>query len=131
MFNKLYAVCLLVEDFEKSLKFYKDVLGLKVKSQEGNQFAGFELEGTELAIFQKDGATAMFPKEFMGTGGGVNIGFQINDIHQACEELTSRGVQIFEGPKTTPWGQKVAYFKDPDSNIWEVSEPFEEKPYES
>ncbi len=126
MFNKLFAVCLLIEDFEKSLKFYRDTLGLKVKSQEGNQFAGFDLEGTEMAIFQKDGATAMFPKKFMGTGGGVNIGFQVKDINQACEELKAKGIEIFEGPKTTPWGQKVAYFKDPDGNIWEVSEPFEE-----
>lgn len=126
MFKKLCAVCLLVEDFEKSLRFYKDTLGLKVKSQEGNQFAGFDLEGTEMAIFQKDGATAMFPKKFMGSGGGVNIGFQVEDINRACEELKSRGIQIFEGPKTTPWGQKVAYFQDPDGNIWEVSEPFEE-----
>ena len=126
MFNKLFAFCLLVEDFEKSLKFYKNILGLKVKSQEGNQFAGFDLEGTEMAIFQKEEATAMFPKKFMGTGGGVNIGFQVEDINKACKELKSKGVEIFEGPKTTPWGQKVAYFKDPDGNIWEVSEPFEE-----
>lgn len=126
MFNRLYAICLLVEDFEKSLKFYTDILGLKVKSREGNQFAAFDLKGTEMAIFQKDGATAMFPKKFMGTGGGVNIGFQVKDINQACKELQSKGVEIFEGPKTTPWGQKVAYFKDPDGNIWEVSEPFEE-----
>ena len=99
---------------------------MKVKSQEGNQFAGFDLEGTEMAIFQKEEATAMFPKKFMGTGGGVNIGFQVEDINKACKELKSKGVEIFEGPKTTPWGQKVAYFKDPDGNIWEVSEPFEE-----
>ena len=62
----------------------------------------------------------------MGTGGGVNIGFQVEDINKACKELKSKRVEIFEGPKTTPWGQKVAYFKDPDGNIWEVSEPFEE-----
>lgn len=126
MFNKLFAVCLLVEDFEKSLKFYKDTLGLKVKSQEGKSFAGFDLQGTEMAIFQKDGATAMFPKEHMGNGGGVIIGFNVKDLSKACSELNAKGVKIFEGPKTTPWGQKVAYFNDPDGNIWEVSEPFEE-----
>lgn len=126
MFDELFAVCLLVEDFEKSLKFYRDTLGLRIKSREGNQFAGFDLKGTEMAIFQKDGATAMFPKKFMGIGGGVAIGFQVKDINQTCEELKSKGAEIFEGPKTTPWGQKVAYFKDPDGNIWEVSEPFEE-----
>lgn len=68
MFNKLFAICLLVDDFEKSLSFYKDTLGLEVNSKEG-KFADFKLEG----------------------------------------------------PKTTEWGQTVAYFKDPDGNIWEIS----------
>ena len=42
MFSKLFAVCLLVEDFDKSLSFYKDTLGLEVNSQEG-KFANFKL----------------------------------------------------------------------------------------
>lgn len=125
MFNKLFAVCLLVEDFNKSLAFYKDVLGLKVKSQEEG-FAGFELEGTEMAIFQKEAATAMFPKKFMKPSGGFLIGFQVADLKKACQDLRNKEVEIFEGPKETPWGQKVAYFHDPDGHIWEISEPFEE-----
>jgi len=126
MFNKLFAVCLLVKDFKKSLGFYQDALGLKLKSRDGDQFANFELEGTELAIFQRDAAVAMFPKEHMGSGGGVCLGFQVENLETACQNLKTKGVLMFEGPKTTAWGQKVAYFKDPDGNIWEVSEPFEE-----
>ena len=120
MFNKLFAVCLLVEDFDKSLSFYKDTLGLKVDSQEG-KFANFKLEGTELAIFQKDEAMAMFPREKMGKGGGAIIGFQVDDVKKTCDDLKAKGVEIFEGPKKTEWGQIVAYFNDPDGNIWEVS----------
>ncbi|MFC1789976.1 VOC family protein [Patescibacteria group bacterium] len=120
MFNKLFAVCLLVDDFEKSLSFYKDTLGLEVDSNEG-KFANFKLEGTSLAIFEKDEATAMFPKENMGQGGGSVIGFQVDDVKKTCKTLQDKGVKIFEGPKTTEWGQTVAYFKDPDGNIWEVS----------
>lgn len=44
MFSKLFAVCLLVDDFEKSLAFYKDTLGLEIDSQEG-KFANFKLVG--------------------------------------------------------------------------------------
>lgn len=121
MFKKLFAVCLLVDDFQKSLTFYKDILGLEVNSQEG-KFADFKIGETSLAIFQKDEAIAMFPKEHMKSGGGCVLGFQVSDIDKAYEELKSKGVEIFEGPKTTAWGQKVAYFKDPDENIWEVSE---------
>lgn len=120
MFNKLFAICLLVEDFDKSFSFYKSVLGLEVNSQEG-KFANFKLEGTELAIFQKDEAVSMFPKEHMGKGGGAVIGFQVEDVDKVCKKLKQKGVEIFEGPKTTDWGQTVAYFKDPDGNIWEIS----------
>lgn len=72
MFNKLFAICLLVDDFEKSLSFYKDTVGLEVNSQEG-KFADFRLEGTSLAVFQKDEATAMFPKENMNQGEASEI----------------------------------------------------------
>jgi len=125
MFNKLYAICLLVQDFEKSFHFYHDILGLKAKSQEGN-FADFKLGETGLAIFQKDDAVAMFPKEHMNTGGGIVLGFQVESLEKVIKDLKDKGVTFFEGPKKTPWGQKVACFKDPDGNVIELSEPFEE-----
>lgn len=120
MVNKLFAVALLVNNFDKSLEFYQNKLGLEVKSQEG-KFANFKLGGTELAIFEKSEAISMFPAEYMKSGGGSVLGFQVDDVSKACEELTSKGVEIIEGPKTTAWGQTVAYFLDPDRNIWEVS----------
>lgn len=120
MFSKLFAICLLVDNFEKSLAFYRDILGLKIRDKEEG-FANFVLEGTELEIFQKDAATSMFPKEFMKPSGGFLIAYQVDDVARVCGDLKRKGVVIFEGPKTTPWGQTVAYFHDPDRNIWEVT----------
>ncbi|KKQ87578.1 MAG: Glyoxalase/bleomycin resistance protein/dioxygenase [Parcubacteria group bacterium GW2011_GWF2_38_8] len=120
MFNKLFANCLLVNDFDKSLAFYRDIVGLEVNSAEG-KFADFKLKGTSLAIFEKESAVAMFPKEYMGQGGGIILAFQVENVQKICDDLISKGVKIFEGPKTTAWGQTVAYFKDPDNNIWEIS----------
>ncbi|KKU83818.1 MAG: Lactoylglutathione lyase [Microgenomates group bacterium GW2011_GWA2_47_8] len=120
MFTKLFAICLLVNDFEKSLSFYRDVLELKIKDKEEG-FANFVLEGTELAIFQKDAATAMFPREYMKPSGGFLIAYKVGDVALACVDLKKKGVVIFEGQKITPWGQSVAYFHDPDGNIWEVT----------
>jgi len=120
VFDKLFANCLLVDDFDRSMAFYRDNLGLTVNSQDG-KFADFKLEGTSLAVFQKSEATAMFPMEHMRKRGGIVLAFQVPDVGAACEELKSKGVEIFEGPKTTEWGQTVAYFKDPDGNIWEIS----------
>lgn len=120
MFNKLFAVCLLVEDFQRSVKFYTDVLGLEINNTDAN-FVDFKLGETALAIFQKDAADAMFPLKYQGTTGGLVLAFQVDDIAEFVEILQSKCVEIFDGPKTTAWGQTVAYFKDPDGNIWEVS----------
>lgn len=121
MFQELFAVCLLVDNFEKSLEFYKDTLKLEVNSI-NDTFADFKLNGTSLAIFQKSDATSMFPAKYMNKGGSLILAFQVKNIEKTCKELKTKGVKIFEGPKTTSWGQKVAYFLDLDSNIWEISE---------
>lgn len=120
MFNKLFAVCLLVKDFDKALKFYRDILGLTVNSQDG-EFADFKLGETPLAIFSRKAAIAMFPEKYMGESGGACYGFQVADVEKSCKDLQAKGVKIFEGPKVTAWGQTVAYFQDPNNNIWEIS----------
>lgn len=120
MIKKIYAVCLLVDSFEKSLSFYRDVLGLVVNSHEG-KYADFKLGDTLLAIFQKDEAAIMFSPNHMGLGGGAVYAYQVEDMDSACRELRQKGIEIFEGPKKVPWGQTVAYFKDPDNNIWEIT----------
>lgn len=122
MFNRLTATCLLVHDLDKSIAFYRDTLGLEVEFTNGNFFVKFKLDGTPLMLFEKEAAAKMlFPKEHITQGGGVLLAFQVDDLQKTCDELKSKGVEIFEGPKATAWGQTVAYFKDPDGNVWEVS----------
>jgi catechol 2,3-dioxygenase-like lactoylglutathione lyase family enzyme len=120
MINKLYAVCLLVSDFETSLMFYRDTLGLTVNSTDVG-YADFKVGESLLAIFQKDEAVSMFPKGHMNAGGSAVYAYQVEDVATSCKELEKKGVVIFEGPKKTPWGQEVAYFKDPDGHIWELT----------
>lgn len=57
----------------------------------------------------------------MTSGGGLVLAFQVENVTKVCAELKEKGIEIFEGPKTTPWGQRVAYFKDPDNNVWEIT----------
>jgi catechol 2,3-dioxygenase-like lactoylglutathione lyase family enzyme len=120
MINKLYALCLLVENIEISRTFYTKILGLQVNSKDEG-YVDFKLGDTLLAIFQKESACVMFPIEHMNRGGSAVIAFQVEDVVKTCKELQEKGVEIFEGPKQMPWGQTVAYFKDPDENIWEVT----------
>jgi len=120
MFKKIYALCLLVDDLEKSLIFYRDTLGLIVNSSDEG-YVDFQLGETLYALFQKDKAVAMFASQHMGSGGGCVIAFPVENVASTSEELKQKGLVIFEGPKTMPWGQTVAYFKDPDGNILELT----------
>lgn len=117
----MFANCLLVNDFEKSLSFYRDILGLEINVVE-DKFANFKIDNMELAIMEKSLATAMFPNKFITGNGGVLLCFQTTDVAKTCRELESKGVIIIEQTKTTEWGQTVAYFLDPDSNVWEISQ---------
>jgi uncharacterized protein len=121
MFDNVFAICLLVADVERSIAFYNGVLGLMVKDRDGG-FANFRLRGTELAIFQQDGAVAMFPKKYMKPAGGAVLAFRVDDIEKGCEMLRVKGAGVFEGPKITSWDQRVAYFHDPDGYVWEISQ---------
>jgi len=115
------ATCLLVDDFKRSLNFYTNILGFKINEHDG-LFADFKIGDSTLAIYEKNAATAMLPKKYMKQGGGSNLAFTLKDLDKACKELTQKGITIVEGPKTTAWGQKVAYILDPDDNIIELSE---------
>ncbi len=100
--------------------FYRDGLGLVVNSVDG-KYADFKIGDTLLAIFQKDQAVSMFPSGHMNTGGGAVYAYQVEDIAKSCKEMKDKGVEIFSGPSTMSWGQTVAYFKDPDNHIWELT----------
>lgn len=64
-------------------------------------------------IFKKEAATPRFPKEHMGVGGCIVLAFQVENVNKARKELKTKGVDVFEGPKTTKWGQQSLISKIP------------------
>lgn len=120
MITRLDAICLLVEDLAVSQDFYQNKLNFPVKSTDTG-FVEFQLGETPLAIFEKKHAVAMFPNKYMASPGGAVIALRVEDMAKTCEELKSKNIEIFEGPKTTSWGQTVAYLHDPDGHIIELT----------
>lgn len=116
----MFANCLLVNDFEKSLSFYRDILGLEVNTNEG-KFANFKIDNIELAIMEKSLVTDLFPLDKITGNGSVLLCFQVEDVEKTYKNLSGKGVNFIAKPKLTSWGQMVAYFTDPDNNIWEIS----------
>ncbi len=45
----------------------------------------------------------------------------VQDVDKEYEELSAKGVHFVNKPTTHPWGQRIAYFEDPEGNLWEIS----------
>jgi catechol 2,3-dioxygenase-like lactoylglutathione lyase family enzyme len=106
---------------ERARVFYSEVLGLRL--MEENPFAlVFDANGTMLRI-QK--------VEMLSSAGYTVLGWRVDDIHEAVELLLKRGIlfnrytglpQDEQGIWTTPDGNKIAWFSDPDGNTLSLAE---------
>jgi catechol 2,3-dioxygenase-like lactoylglutathione lyase family enzyme len=107
-----------VDDVEKARAFYGDTLGLKTSEENG--LLTLHIAG--------DRPTLVYPKPGHSAADYTILNFPVDDIDEAVDELTSRGVQferyegfdqdekgIARGP-----GPSIAWFKDPAGNVLAV-----------
>jgi catechol 2,3-dioxygenase-like lactoylglutathione lyase family enzyme len=102
-------------------KFYKGILGLRFV--EDTPFALiFDAGGTMLRVSKVDSLT---PAPF------TVLGWKVADIRRTVEALTKKGVtferyksmpQDEAGVWTTPDGNRIAWFKDPDGNTLSLTQ---------
>ena len=114
---------LAVTDFERSVAFYRDVLGLALLfTDEKFQFASFRTGAIRFAIV--GGAESKKLRESKG-GGDVHAGiaFCVPDVDAAYRELSGKGVRFTMAPSKQPWGGYMALFADPDGNIFYLDTP--------
>ena len=116
---KLKNPMLVVIDIDKSVQFYKKVLGLHVIMDFG---ANKTLTGG--LVLQ----TAETYKEFIGTSDisfGCNsfeIYFEEDDFDKFIDNLKECDVEYVHPVAEHSWGQRVVRFYDPDKHIVEVGE---------
>ena len=127
---RITVITLGVDDLERSLKFYRDGLGLPTQGIVGKEFvhgavAFFDLQsGLKLAIWdRKDIAHeakvpqgAPSPTEFTI---GHNVGSK-KEVDAVMEQAKSAGAAIIKPAHATFWGGYAGYFQDPDKHLWEV-----------
>jgi catechol 2,3-dioxygenase-like lactoylglutathione lyase family enzyme len=93
-------------DYERTLAFYRDDLGLAVHREYGAGtvfFAGQSL--IEVAAHGGTGETRVFDGA---------LWLQVRDIEAAAAELHERGVVIDRDPKQESWGLIEMWLRDPD-----------------
>ncbi len=120
-----------VDDLERSLRFYRDGLGLATEGIVGTQFehgavAFFELQsGLKLALW---------PRKSIGHDSGLPVGapapteFTLGhnvsskaEVDAVMEQARKAGASIAKRAHDTFWGGYAGYFQDPDGHLWEVA----------
>jgi catechol 2,3-dioxygenase-like lactoylglutathione lyase family enzyme len=123
-----------VSDLERSISFYRDLLGMELISLAGRDPAFAEkvtgLRGANLkvAYLQAPGHRLELIQYFSPPGkkldlqtnnvGCAHLGFNVDDLPQMYDELKAKGVQFKSAPQTVPAGPNkgtlAVYFTDPD-----------------
>lgn len=144
--SRVHHIGLTVSDIERSVAFYRDMLGLTVIARRetnadyvGKQtgYEGVTLkvaslrvrpdseQSIEMVQYVTHGAAAIEPAT--NRPGSTHLCFEVNDLRGAYEDLRRRGVQfktepveITSGPNQGGWG---VYFYDPDRYVIELHEP--------
>jgi len=127
---KIDHVRLLVVNFAKCFRFYRDVIGLDVKwGNEADSYASFSVPGEELpniALFDRQsmadalGLSDLPPEAVAQDRSMLIIG--VEDVDATTAHLKALGAHFVLDPQDYPdWGMRSAYLRDPDGNLIELT----------
>ena len=126
---------IVVSDMEKSLKFYRDLLGLKVKSlvdEEGefldNMLAHENVKNKVAKLYAKNGnaLVELIDSKSYGnkkdrdffTIGASHFALTVDDLDETYDYLIKNGVKFTAPPQQSPDGfAKVTFCEDPDGTL--------------
>lgn len=130
MKSRITVVTLGVDDLDKSLKFYRDGLGLPTQGIFGQEFeygavAMFDLQnGLKLAIWPRKSIAhdAQIPQT-SSSPTELTLGHNVNskaEVDTVMAQAKMAGASIVKPAQDTFWGGYAGYFQDPDGHVWEV-----------
>lgn len=122
---RLTHVRLLVDDVERALAFYRDVLGLEVKLGAGDGIY-YELDGGDvlLALYRRDLMGAMLGSELPppAQSDALALTFAVDDVDATARALQERGAELVAEPRDYEVAfLRVAHLRDPEGNLIEIN----------
>lgn len=112
LFKEINMLTLHVNNFPEAVAFYRDTLGLEVKTlDETFGWAEFKMSnGVNLGLHKDDCAP-----DGRRAGGTTGFFIMCEDAAKTEAELRARGVSVTQGATQMPFGTLLA-FEDPDGN---------------
>lgn len=111
-----------VDDVDRQQRFYRDVLGF-TEVAHGSDWAHFDLGDARLLEIMRRGDRPQIDQT------RYQVGYVVEDIEAAREQLISRGVQpISDIEGSVEAGGLWCYFRDAEGNVFELKERRTEEP---
>jgi len=112
--GKISNVILTVSDLERSLSFYRDILGIRVKDGFPGDF-----------IFLDGGGTNLVLRKGKANPGHTEVVFEVTDIHTTYNELRKKGITFLSPLRPVTYNETsdlyATDFRDPDNHIWSIT----------
>ena len=111
-------VALTSKDYEQSVKFYCDGLGIEpaaIWNNEGGRAMILNMGNATLELFDETQAEVIDRLEAgKRLSGPIRFALQVPDLEAAMERLLAHGAILVHPPVTTPWGDTNVRLQDPD-----------------
>jgi lactoylglutathione lyase len=106
---------LTVNDVERSLRFYRDILGFTVKQrmEENGKLRGVELLAGKITLWLSQDDWGKGRDRVKGLGFRLYCGTS-QKIDALAQQVKDRGWTLAEEPKNQPWGARDFAVVDPD-----------------
>lgn len=120
------SAVLYVADVERSLCFYERAFGLTRRFVDDRLvYAELETGTTTLALTQRAFAegNACRTLSIDSDPPPTEIAFTVEDVGDGVESAIAAGGALVRSPALRYWGQTVAYVRDPDGYLLQLSSP--------
>jgi catechol 2,3-dioxygenase-like lactoylglutathione lyase family enzyme len=111
-------VALTSQDFERTVKFYCEGLGIEpaaIWNNDGGQAMILEMGKATLELFDERQAEVIDNLEAgKRVSGQIRFALQVPDLQSALERLLAHGASLVHPPVQTPWGDTNVRLQDPD-----------------
>ncbi|NTY62402.1 VOC family protein [Mycolicibacterium sphagni] len=94
-------------DYERSVSFYRDALGLAI----AREYSGGTVFYAGQSLIELAGHGA---PEQSGAPVPVSLWLQVRDLYSTQTDLQDRGVEIARAARREPWGLHEMHVSDPD-----------------
>jgi len=127
-----FRIALTVAEFERSVKFYCEGLGIEpaaIWNNDGGQALMLNMGNATLEIFDEKQAQVIDQLEAeKRVSGQIRFALQVPDLKVAMERLLAHGATLVHPPVTTPWGDYNVRLADPDGmqiTLFQISKKYE------